>query len=600
MRTGTKIAVAAGLIATALMLLLALGVPANFLAGVLQNRVEAATGYRLRIDGTTSIAVLPRPTVSLQRVRLSGDEHGWPKRLSADRVRLALSFTDLIRGHPRIMELTIANPRVRLPISRKRISRRVASAIAAPPSQTLAGLMIDHIVVRGGTIGFYNREGRLESRIEHVDLDVIVNGSDRHPRVTGSLNWNGQPVHFKLRAQRRLRDPRALAVNVTLQVPGLTTQPLTASAELMARNASLAINALSGRAGHSAFNGWATVDFSAIKPLVRADIDFDRLRIPLAAETDNGLGHNAGGEPWSDRALNFDGLNFLDLEMRLTTAEFAVGELTTAPIVVETRLAGGVLNAKIIRAELYGGHASGTASLDASGPVPAYAMRVNLDGVDALPVLSGLAGFEHLEGKMQTSIDVSGTGASQRAAISSLAGTIDVDLSNGAIRGIDVVKLIHNLTTHILSGWQLDPTDRTDLATCSAQFRIASGVANVVNLDLEGPLVRVSGAGDVDLPAKTLQLKVEPRLTAGSISLPVPVVIEGNWNAPRIYPDVAGILDDPEGAYAQLKAVGKSLFGEATDTAGKEQRPLDSLIEGLERMFIAPDTQTPPLPGNAQ
>jgi AsmA protein len=38
-------------------------------------------------------------------------------------------------------------------------------------------------------------------------------------------------------------------------------------------------------------------------------------------------------------------------------------------------------------------------------------------------------------------------------------------------------------------------------------------------------------------------------------------VIDGPWTEPRIYPDMAGILDNPDAAYAKLKEMGKGLFG---------------------------------------
>jgi AsmA protein len=38
-------------------------------------------------------------------------------------------------------------------------------------------------------------------------------------------------------------------------------------------------------------------------------------------------------------------------------------------------------------------------------------------------------------------------------------------------------------------------------------------------------------------------------------------VIEGPWAEPRIYPEMAGILDNPDAAYAKLKDMGKGLFG---------------------------------------
>ena len=80
----------------------------------------------------------------------------------------------------------------------------------------------------------------------------------------------------------------------------------------------------------------------------------------------------------------------------------------------------------------------------------------------------------------------------------------------------------------------------------------------------------MTGAGTVDLGAKTLAFRVEPKLvmtTEGQgrasdpVGLGIPVVIDGPWAEPRIYPDMAGILDNPDAAYARLKEMGKGLFG---------------------------------------
>ena len=56
----------------------------------------------------------------------------------------------------------------------------------------------------------------------------------------------------------------------------------------------------------------------------------------------------------------------------------------------------------------------------------------------------------------------------------------------------------------------------------------------------------------------------------------MPVNVEGSWSDPRIYPDVAGILSDPDGAYAKLNALGQGLFGKGQAGGG-----LDTLMQGL-------------------
>jgi AsmA protein len=129
--------------------------------------------------------------------------------------------------------------------------------------------------------------------------------------------------------------------------------------------------------------------------------------------------------------------------------------------------------------------------------------------------------------------------------------------------------MIRSLTSGTLSGWQEGKEQTTDLSQLSASFRIEKGQATTSDLNLVGPLVKMTGAGTVDLAGKQLALRVEPKLvmtTEGQgratdpVGLGIPVIIDGPWAEPRIYPDMAGILDNPDAAYAKLKEMGKGLF----------------------------------------
>ena len=105
----------------------------------------------------------------------------------------------------------------------------------------------------------------------------------------------------------------------------------------------------------------------------------------------------------------------------------------------------------------------------------------------------------------------------------------------------------------------------------SASFKIDKGQAQTTDLNLVGPLVKMTGAGTIDLGTKQIGFRVEPKLVmttegqgraADPVGLGIPVMIEGPWGEPRIYPEMQGILDNPDAAYAKLKEMGKGLFGE--------------------------------------
>ena len=592
-----RIAIIAALLVCALLVIF--GIPANFLVGTLQSRFEAATQYRLHLGGQTTVSFWPSPTISLRDVTLfTGGEQDAEGRFKAESVHLALSFAGLLNGHPRVTQLRISHPTLRVPLARERNAPAPIASAAAPAGAPTELPVIDHIVVEQGTVAFFGRAAHGEGQFDHIDLDVALPPSADAPTLTGSLQIDGQQlrVELKLKVLPQSLEGQTIPVELKLQGPALSDQPLSASAELRSRANSLAINSLSGRFAAMSFNGWAAIDFSANKPLVKADLDFDRLQIwPESGRRD--ANRNTLTEPWSDRQYNPDALKFFDAQMRVSASDFTVSAFRVAPTALQIALEKGVLKATLENTALYQGTAEGTLLLDASGAVPQHAMHVRLAGINALPMLSDVADFESLEGTLQANIDVNASGASQRAAMSSLGGTVDFHLAQGAVRGIDVGKLMHNLTSTILDGWQQNPGDKTPLTDLTATFNLANGVATTTNLALSGPIARVTGAGSVDIAGKTLQLRVDPRLIVGQqdasaagTGLGVPVLIQGNWSAPKIYPDVAGILNDPASAFDRLKAAGQGLFGfnrQSGDTgapAGPNQPgggALDSLIGGF-------------------
>jgi AsmA protein len=130
--------------------------------------------------------------------------------------------------------------------------------------------------------------------------------------------------------------------------------------------------------------------------------------------------------------------------------------------------------------------------------------------------------------------------------------------------------MIRSLTSSTLSGWQENKEQATDLSQLSASFKIDKGQAQTTDLNLVGPLVKMTGVGTIDLGTKQIGFRVEPKLVmttegqgrAGDpVGLGIPVMIDGPWAEPRIYPDMQGILDNPDAAYAKLKEMGKGLFG---------------------------------------
>src|SRR5258708_39164644 len=171
---------------------------------------------------------------------------------------------------------------------------------------------------------------------------------------------------------------------------------------------------------------------------------------------------------------------------------------------------------------------------------------------------------------MQAKSSVRSAGQSPRAIMPNLSGTVFANFQDGAIKGLNVAQMIRNLTSSTLSGWQEGKEQATDLSQLSASFRIEKGQATSTDLNLVGPLVRMTGAGTLDLGAKTLAFRVEPKLvmtTEGQgrasdpVGLGIPVMIEGSWAEPRIYPDMAGVFGNTAAPYTKRQDTGKRRVG---------------------------------------
>ena len=331
------------------------------------------------------------------------------------------------------------------------------------------------------------------------------------------------------------------------------------------------INGVTGTLGDAAFNGWASVDLSS-KPLVKLDLDFQKLAVAVARSTGS-----TAGQPWSSATIDVNGINYIDVQARISAAELNIGDARFTPAAIEATLASGVLKAQVSNLGAYEGNANGELTVDASVATPSYTLRADLNGVRALPLLEGIADFDRIDGRMQAKLSVRSAGTSQRAIMSNTAGTAFVVFQDGAIKGLNVAQMIRSLTASTLSGWQASEEKATDLSQLSASFRIDKGQAQTTDLSLVGPLVKMTGAGTIDLGTKQIGFRVEPKLvmtTEGQgratdpLGLGIPVMIEGPWGSPRIYPEMQGILDDPGAAYAKLKEMGKGLFGQDGAGAG--------------------------------
>src|SRR5437899_3190201 len=260
---------AAALAATALLLLV-LGIPADFLADAFKARLERETGYRLRIDGETKVGLWPAPTIFIRDVALFDPKQGDAQdRFKAESVRIALSSDGLLSGKPRVTEITIARPVLRFPLVRERVASVVAAPAAATAGVPSEPVIVDRVIIADGTVVVASGRDRVETRLDRINLDASLGSTDGRVELRGGLYWGDQLLRVELKADdwARWLDGQTIPVEFALQAPGLMAEPVSATAELRSRNALLSVNGLRGKIGRNSFHGWASVDFAATKPM---------------------------------------------------------------------------------------------------------------------------------------------------------------------------------------------------------------------------------------------------------------------------------------------------------------------------------------------
>jgi AsmA protein len=574
----TAAAVAAIIIILALALVV--GIPSGFLTSAIQDRVEQETGYHLTVAGSTKISLWPTFNVSLSDLTLEDptDREG-ARRIAIGTLQADMTLSSVWSGHPIVTELVVNKPVLYRPLLRERlrVAQPASKPAAASDSDTIT---IERVTISNGAIIFSNAHDQVERRIDGIAAIATID-TDRKVKFAGIARAGDHPLKFEVRATapNPPLERHSIPLELTFEAPGLLSGPLSGKADVRLNGDIVMVNDLMGTLGDGAFTGWASVDVAS-KPLVKLDLDFQRLDVPVSKSS------TPASAGWSDTPFSLIGLNYVDAQVRMSAEQVDIADAHFAPAAIDATLAGGVLKASVSNLGAYGGQASGELIIDATSGNPTYAMHCDLIDVHALPLLSNLADFDKLDGRMQAKIAARSTGTSQHAIMTNVGGTAFLIFQDGAIRGINVAQMIRQLTTSTLSGWQEQKEQATDLTQLSASFRIDRGQATTTDLNLVGPLAKVTGVGTIDLGTRMLGFRVEPQLVLttegqGRASDPVgfgiPVMISGPWTAPRIYPDMAGVLDNPDAAYAKLREMGKGLFG---PNAGG----LGGLLSGLSNL----------------
>ena len=138
--------------------------------------------------------------------------------------------------------------------------------------------------------------------------------------IAGNARAGEHPLKFDIKATAPAPpvERQNIPTEFTIDAPGLLPAArLSGKAEVRLNGRVVMINGLSGTLGDGAFNGWASVDIAS-KPLVKLDLDFQRLDVAMRRSQRAGVARRRrGAMPRS----TINGLNYVDAQARISAAE---------------------------------------------------------------------------------------------------------------------------------------------------------------------------------------------------------------------------------------------------------------------------------------
>jgi AsmA protein len=260
------------------------------------------------------------------------------------------------------------------------------------------------------------------------------------------------------------------------------------------------------------------------------------------------------------------------------------------------KLAQGKLDVSPLAANLYNGKLAGAVSLDAAHD-NAVSTRFTLDGVAVGPLLADLTNRSSLTGVGSVAANLTTSGRQSLAMRDNLAGTVQLRVRDGAIKGFDVARALRDLKQALLGGKGNAPTDvradstrETTFSRMDADLALAAGVATIKRLDVASPVIRVSQGSPavIDLPKGTLNVVANVKIADPPPAdlrelrgVAVPVQVAGAYDDLRYRVDWHAVAGD-----AVTRALERALGGKGADKQNDESRQdrikdLGKILKGI-------------------
>jgi AsmA protein len=595
-----------GLVLVALVLVLAaIFIPSPLQKWAVERGATMATGRQVTIGGPFRLRAWPPVEITASDIRVANADWGTAPELA--RVASLDAKLDLLaywrEGRVQVDRLVLAKPEANLEVGEDGrrnwdFAGQAASADDAQPGPApVPPFVLSDVRILDGAVAYDDRVADSSKRAETITLTIKQTGPDQPVAIDGRLTFEGKPATLtgSLDRHQGAAAGENSPIKLSLGVPGATAVfdgeietkapaangnldiKLTAPRELLAwvgaamrgglpSSATLqgrvalsasraALSAIELHADQISASGDVAVDFT--KPSkVTGDIALARLDLSpyLAPAAPSGTPaakvDNVASTGWSDTPINLPLPLPVDADLRVQGDGVKAGRIEIGAFAMRLQADRQQAAVLIDQLQAFGGGLKGTIKAEASTP-PGYGADIEANGIGVLAASESLARLHRIDGRAAARAMLQTRGGNVRELVGALGGTGSVTVKDGAVLGINIAGMLRQLLTLGLDS-SAGEQQRTDFAEAGANFRIVNGILHTQDLHLSAPVLRLQGAGTVDLPQRTIDMRITPKLATtlqgqGASGEPVlqagiPFVVQGPYASPSVRFDLNGTL----------------------------------------------------------
>lgn len=607
------------LLTVVVTVVLLLFLPADRIARLAAEQIQAQTGRDVSITGDVSMTLWPVLGVSAGEIEVGNAD--WARQgsmLTARNAAIGIDAMALLSGEIKITNIEAASPTIRLE-SRKDgraswvftdASGEAAFETETTPDREAQAFSLQKLTVTDATL-IYDAEGsdlvsysgvdlaldwpeRLGAadiqatlRPAGADVDVVatINGfagfiaGDVQPVVAriktsgGSLSLNGRASTAGDVAGRlglKLSDTNAFLRALGLDgadLPRGLGRSVDMDADLtLTSDRRLSLRGMQADLGGNTITGAADISLNGT-PQINAQISAGALDLKGATQGDSSSASSAGsvGTGWPKDSIDASGLAAFNGEIALTASSIDLGsfQLGKTRALIKNDRSRMVFEMREVQA--YDGTVSGEFVMNNRGGL-SVGGKIFAKSVSVQKVLRDAMDVERLTGNGDAEISFLGSGSNVDAIMRSLSGNGALRLGQGTIQGLD-------LNTLMGSGNGSGGTTVFD--SLGATFAINAGNLRNDDLLFVLPNYEARGKGRVGLGAQDIDYLFTPaalRANSGK-GIAIPVSIKGPWSNPRIQPDLEAAINlNLAEEKAKLKEKAKAL---EDDTKARAQEKLE-------------------------